>query len=157
MATLIQFSKNIKSLGSRIENNSAVLTRRVARKALKSLVLGTPVDKGVARSNWRVSLGARTFLIIPAYSPGKKLGIGERANARATIAAGNAVIAQLRIGRVTGRVGKALIITNNIPYLNKLRFDKHSPQQTNDWVDLALLDARSELIGTRLTSGTLIG
>lgn len=157
MATLIQFSRNIRSLGSRIENNSSVLTRKVARTALRSLVLGTPVDKGVARSNWRVSLGARTFKVIPAYSPGKRLGIGERANARAAIAAGNAVINQLRVGRVSGKTGKALIISNNIPYLDRLRFDRHSPQQTGDWVGLALLDAKAAIVSTRLLRRGTVG
>lgn len=156
MATLLQFSKNMRSLGSRIENNSAVLTRRVAKRALKSLVLGTPADKGVARSNWRVSIGGEPTAIIPAYAPGKKLGIGERANARAAIAAGNAAISRLRTGPVTGRAGKSIKIGNSIPYLQKLR-NGSSAQQPNDWVDSALIEAKSEIGFTRLVERDLIG
>lgn len=151
MATLIQFSRNIRKLGSRIENNSVVLTKRVAKRALRSLVDGTPVDKGVARSNWRVSLGNPTRAVIPAYLPGRHLGIGERQNARAAISAGIATINQLRVGakRGTGQAGTALFISNSIPYLDRLR-DGSSSQQPSDWVQLAVLEAQVEISQTRL-------
>ena len=153
MATLLQFSRNIRKLGSRIENNSVALTKRVAKKALTGLVEGTPVDEGDARSNWRVSLGNPTRSVIPAYSPGKKLGIGERANARATIAAGFAVINRLKVGakRGTGQAGTAVFITNAIPYLDRLRSGS-SKQQPNDWVQIAMMEARNEIAGVRLLS-----
>lgn len=153
MATLLQFSRNIRKLGSRIENNSLRLTKRVAKRTLTSLVEGTPVDEGVARSNWRVSLGNPTRAIIPAYAPGKKLGIGERTNARAALAAGFAQINLLRVGakRGTGQAGTALFITNAIPYLDRLR-NGYSGQQPNDWVQQAFLEAQAEVQQTRLLS-----
>ena len=153
MATLLQFSRNIRKHGSRIENNSAALVKRVAKTALKSLVNGTPVDKGVARSNWRVSLGNPTSAVIPAYSPGRKLGIGERTNARAAIAEGFAKINQLRVGAKfgTGQAGQAVFITNSIPYLDRLR-DGYSSQQPNDWVQVALMEAQAQIANTRLLS-----
>ena len=155
MATLLQFSRNIRKLGSRIENNSVAMTKRVAKRALTSLVEGTPVDEGVARSNWRVSLGNPTRAVIPAYSPGKKLGIGERANARAAIQVGFATINQLRVGakRGTGQAGQAVFITNAIPYLDRLRAG-YSSQQPNDWVQVALLEAQAEIAATRLLAPT---
>jgi len=151
MATLLQFSRNIRRRGSQIENGAVRAVQRVSRRALATLVLGTPVDEGVARSNWRVSLGNRTRAVIPAYAPGRRLGIGERANARAAIAAGNAQIAQLRVGaaRGTGRAGSAVFITNSIPYLSKLRSGSSS-QQPADWVTLALIEAQAELMQVRL-------
>lgn len=153
MATLLQFSRNIRRHGSRIENNSVRLVKRVAKRTLRSLVDGTPADEGVARSNWRVSLGNPTRAVIPAYSPGKNLGIGERANARAAIAAGIAEINLLRVGakRGTGQAGQALFITNAIPYLGRLR-NGYSKQQPDDWVQSALLEAQAEIAGTRLLS-----
>lgn len=156
MATLLQFSRNIRKLGSRIENNSVALTKRVAKRTLTALVEGTPVDEGDARSNWRVSLGNPTRSVIPAYSPGKKLGIGERQNARAAIQAGFSVINQLRVGakRGTGQAGSALFITNAIPYLGRLR-DGYSSQQPNDWVQVALMEAQAEIAGTRLLDRTV--
>lgn len=158
MATLLQFSRNIRKLGSRIENNSVALTKRVAKKALRGLVEGTPVDEGDARSNWRVSLGNPTRAVIPAYAPGKKLGRGESANARAAIAAGFAKINQLKVGakRGSGQAGTALFITNAIPYLGRLR-DGSSSQQPNDWVEVALSEARMEIAGVRLLSRSIGG
>ena len=76
MATLLQFSKNMRSRASQIRNAPVRIIRRAAFASLKVAASGTPVDKGVARSNWRLSIGARTFSVIPAYSPGHKLGIG---------------------------------------------------------------------------------
>lgn len=151
MATLLQFSRNIRKRGSQIENNSAALVKKVAKRTLKSLVEGTPVDKGVARSNWRVSLGNPTRSVIPAYAPGRKLGIGESQNARAAIQAGFAMINQLRVGAKfgTGQAGSAVFITNSIPYLDRLR-NGYSAQQPNDWVQVALQEAQGEIATTRL-------
>lgn len=151
MATLLQFSRNIRRIGSRIENNSVRAVQRVSKVTLRSLIDGTPVDKGVARSNWRVSLGNPTKAVIPAFSPGRNLGIGERSNARAALAEGIAKINQLRVGakRGTGQAGTALFITNAIPYLGRLR-SGYSSQQPNDWVGVALLEAQAEIQGIRL-------
>lgn len=155
MATMLQFSRNIRKLGSRIENNSVRLTKKVAKRTLVSLIEGTPVDKGVARSNWRVSLGSPTRAVIPANNPGKRLGISERANATSTRIAGFAVINRLKVGlkRGLGQAGQALFITNSIPYLDKLRRG-HSAQQPNDWVKDAFLEAQSEIASARLLSPT---
>jgi hypothetical protein len=91
------------------------------------VVLGTPVDKGVARSNWRVGIGAPTRSVIPAYAPGRKLGISETANARAAIAAGNA-----RINAVRGVSGRGLTtsiyISNHTDYIGGLESGRISTQ-----------------------------
>jgi len=151
MATLLQFSRNMRVRGSKIENNSLELVKRIGKRSLRSLVEGTPVDEGVARSNWRVSIYNPTRKVIPAYAPGKRLGRGERANARAAIAAGIAQINLLRVGAAfgTGQAGRALFITNAIPYLGRLRTGS-STQQPNDWVSIALIEARSEISSVRL-------
>lgn len=151
MATALQFSRNIRKRSSKIENAAVDAVKRAGQVALRSLVLGSPVDKGVARSNWRVSTGNPTRAIIGAYSPGRKLGIAERANARAAISIGNAKIRQLKVGakRGTGQAGSALFITNSIPYLDKLRAGRSS-QQPNDWVDDAFQEARLSVRQTRL-------
>lgn len=153
MATLFQFSRNIRKHGSRIENNSVRLTKRVAKRTLISLVEGTPVDEGVARSNWRVSLGNPTTTVIPAYAPGKKLGIDERSNAYAARVAGFSKISLLRVGKKygTGQAGTALFITNAVPYLTRLR-NGYSKQQPNDWIHQAFLEAQMEIHQVRLLS-----
>lgn len=139
MATIAQFSQNIRKRGSQVENAGAVLVRRVAKSTLKLLVLKTPVDKGDARSNWRVSIGNQTFARIPAYAPGRHLGLGERANANAAIAIGFAKIEQLRPGR-GNPLGSALYITNNVPYIERLNagYSKQAPPgYINDCVSKA--------------------
>lgn len=152
MSTFLRFSRNIRKRSSTIENNSVVLTRRVAKTALRALVYGTPVDKGVARSNWRVSLGNPTRAVIGAYAPGRKLGMGETENARAAISAGISVINRLKVGaarRGTGQAGQSLYITNAVPYLDRLR-SGYSGQQSADWVEAALQEAASEVRQVRL-------
>lgn len=124
MATLAQFSRNIRKRGSQVENSATRIVKQGAKGALRSLVLGTKVDKGVARSNWRVGIGAPTRAVIPAYAPYPKgskangAGMLESANAAAAISAGNA-----RINAVTGARGvgltTAIYISNNVPYPNQ--------------------------------------
>lgn len=151
MATLLQFSRNIRSRASRIENNAIGLVRRVSKRTLRSLVKGTPVDTGLTRSNWRTSLVNRTRIVIPPYAPGHNLGINETANANAAISQGIQKINSLRVGakRGTGQAGSAVLITNAVPYLGRLR-DGHSAQQPHDWVELAFLEASAEIAQARL-------
>jgi len=137
--------------GRRLENNSIKLLKRVAKRVLVGLVKGTPVDKGVARSNWIVSTYNPIRAVIPAYFPGKKLGRGERFNARAAIAAGVAQINLLRVGSALGigQTSQAVFITNSIPYLGRLRAG-YSSQQPNDWVSLVIIEARTEFVSISL-------
>ena len=141
MATLIQFSRNIRKRGSQIVNAGTEVVRGSAKVSLKSLVLATPVDKGVLRSNWRVGIGAPTRSVIAAYAPGRKLGINETANARATIAAGNA---RLAVGLGQGRRGltTAVFISNATPYLDKIN--------TSGFVQAAVLEAQLFIRGFRI-------
>ena len=148
MATLIQFSRNIRKRGRQVVNSGSRVVRGAAKVSLKALVRGTPVDKGVARSNWRVGIGAPTIGVIKAYAPGRHLGIDETANARATIAAGNA-----RINAVRGVSGvglkTAIYISNAVPYLNKLNRD-HSPQASSGWIEVAIFEAQLFIRGFRV-------
>lgn len=147
MATLAQFSRNIRRRGSQVENSATRIVKATSKRALRSLVQGTKVDKGVARSNWRVGIGAPTRSVIPAYSPhpkgskGSGLGMAESANANAAISAGLARINSVR--GVSGRgLETAIYISNHIPY----------PQTAfpSGMVDVALLEARLEIAGFRV-------
>lgn len=147
MATLAQFSRNIRKRGSQIENSATDVVKSSSKAALKALVRGTKVDKGVARSNWRVGIGAPTRSVIGAYTPypkgskGNGAGMLENANASAAIAAGSA-----RINAVKGVRGRGLTtsiyISNNIPYPNTA-FPK-------GMVESALLEARLNIKGLRV-------
>jgi hypothetical protein len=148
MATMAQFSQNIRKRGSNIENNAARLVRRTARSTLKLLVYHTPVDKGVARSNWRVTIGNQATAKIPAYFPGRHLGLSERANANAAIATGFAKIDQLRPGR-GNPLGSALYIRNNVPYIERLNAG-YSAQAGAGWVNDAVANAKIIIHNFRL-------
>lgn len=148
MATLLQFSRNIRKRGSDIENGAVNLVKRTARASLQYLVESTPVDTGQARSNWRVSLVNRTFSVIPPYVPGRHLGIGERGNASAAIAAGNAEISKLRAGPKSG-AGSAVFITNNTSYIEKLN-NGWSDQHPGGFIEGAALIAQKEIRNFRL-------
>lgn len=147
MATLAQFSRNIKKRGSQVENSATRIVKQSSKAALRSLVMGTKVDKGVARSNWRVGIGAPTRAVIPAYVPypkgskGNGAGMLEGANASAAIAAGNA-----RIDAVTGVRGlgltTAIYISNNIPY--------GSTAFPTGMVATALISAKASIAGFRV-------
>jgi hypothetical protein len=147
MATMAQFSRNIRRTGSQIENGGARLVKAIAVRSLKSLVRNTPVDKGVARSNWRVGIGSPTRAVISAYSPGKNLGIGETANASAAINAGRARINSLRSS--TRGLEKSIYISNATPYIGELN-DGSSGQVGKFFIQRALSEAQAEIAGFRL-------
>jgi len=143
----LQFSKNIRKRGRQFDNSRTQLVRSVAKRGLRSLVNQTKADTAKARSNWRVGVGSPTRAVIEPYSPYKKgskadgLGIGERANAIATIRAGNA-----RINATKGVSGvgltTAIFITNNVDYINKALLPGA--------IEVATLEARSVVAGFRL-------
>lgn len=94
-------------------------TTRIVRRAATAIdrraVRDTPVDKGVARSNWVGTLNVPFSGVIPAYSPGSKLGLQERANAQAAIAQAQVAIRGYEVGR-----SRSIHLTNNVPWLGRL-------------------------------------
>lgn len=143
----IQFSKNIRRRGRQVENAATRMVKAGAKRALRSLVYDTKVDTGKARSNWRVGIGAPTSAVIGPYSPYPKgskangYGIGETANAQATIRAGNA-----RIDSVSGVAGvglkTAIYISNNVNYLDKAF--------VGGSIEMAVMEAKIGIRGVRV-------
>jgi hypothetical protein len=142
MVTIARFSRNIRKRSSQIQNAGARVTKMTAKRALRLLVENTPVDKGVARSNWRVGLGNTTRAVIPAYAPGKNLGRGERANASAAIAAGNARINSVKAG--SNGLTIAIYITNAVPYIEKI--NSKTRQNSPGWIQASLAQAKAEVL-----------
>lgn len=147
MATLAQFSKNIRRRGRQVENAGTRLTKQVATRALISLVRGTPADTGEHRSNWRVGIGAPTRAVIKPYAPGRNLGIEENANASAAIAAGRARINSVKAN--SGGLKTAIYVSNNAPAIGLLNSGS-SRQAPAGFVDRALVEARSEIRNFRV-------
>lgn len=116
MATLAQFSQNIRKRGSQIENAGTRFVKATAKRALKNLVNATPVDTGRARSNWRVGIGAPVSSRIETY--------GSSTAARAAISAGFA-----RINSVKGVSGGGGGLKTAIYICNPLDYPGHLPNQ----------------------------
>lgn len=145
MATSIglgPFSRRMDFRARELGRDVDRVVRSVALAADQAVVFATPVDKGVARSNWRVSVGTPSVGTIGAYSPGDGLGIGEAANAQAAIAQALAAIA-------ARRPGQSIFIVNNLPYIQRLN-DGSSAQAPAGFVEAAVAEASSVVARARL-------
>lgn len=154
MATIAQFSRNMRKRSRQVGNGATRAVKTAAKASLRAVVEATPVDTGEARSNWRVGLGAQPTAVIPPYAPYPKgskangAGRGESANARAAIAAGNARIDSVRgvsgVGLTT-----AIIIANNTRQIGFLNAGS-SKQAPGGFVEAAFASARLSLANFRL-------
>ena len=93
------------------------IAREAAKAAGAAAVNTTRVDTGLARSNWRATVGAPAASIIPPYAPGSKLGIGEQGNAIGAISQQTATFSSWDAAREI-----PAFITNNVPYISILNF-----------------------------------
>lgn len=107
----------IKARDVQIRSGLTKLVRRAAQAAGEAAVIGTRVDTGVARSNWRASLNAPVASVIPAYAAGNKLGFTERGNAMGATAQHRSVLAAYTADR-----SPTIFITNNVFYIGTLNF-----------------------------------
>jgi hypothetical protein len=119
---------------------------KTAGKAIgDTLVDTTRVDTGEARSNWRASLNVALSGKIPAYAPGNKLGIGERANASAAKAQHAVVVKQFNTTKGNG----AMFWANSVPHIGFL--NDGTPKITpGNMVAKALLAGKVALKGIKL-------
>lgn len=141
MANAKVFNNNLKKLGKRVENNANHTKRKVALFILQDLTLLTPVDTGVARSNWLVAVQSFDRSIIEAHFPGKDGSTGA-ANAREALAQGTA-----KVQDTTSE--QFIAISNNLPYIGSLN-EGSSVQAPAGFVNSAVLRAESEIKGVRL-------
>ena len=133
--------------------------RKAAKVLVGSLIRSTPVDRGIARSNWQVGTGVSPASVRPAFAPGRRLGISETRNAAAAIADAYARIdrapsagflqAFLDAGVSEAAGGVSFHISNPVYYIEALD-QGHSRQQAAGFVrrsiDLARLEARRNKI-----------
>lgn len=138
---LRQFSIRIRKLGSNVETNAVKLVRKVALSVDSTVVMGTPVDTGRARSNWQVEIGKPARGTVEAYAPGKEGSTGGQ-NAQIALALGAGVIA-------TYKGGESIHLTNNLPYIAALNRG-HSAQAPSGFVETAVLDGVAQVKGAKL-------
>lgn len=96
--------------------------RTVALKALRNIVLATPVDTGRARGNWRVGVNSD-----PRDEIGRKSKKGSIA-----IRTGQSEIASAK-----GKGLVDIVIANNLPYIERLN-DGSSEQAPGKFVEKAI-------------------
>ena len=119
---------------------------KVAGKSIgDTLVDTTRVDTGEARSNWRASLNAALSGKIPAYAPGNKLGIGERANATAAKAQHAVIVKQFDSAKGNG----AMFWANSVPHIGFLN-DGTPKLAAGNMVAKSLVAGRAALKGVKL-------
>lgn len=153
MATLAQFSQNIRKRGSQIENAGTRFVKATAKRALKALVNATPVDTGRARSNWRVGIGASVRSPIGTYGSG--------ASAKAAISAGFARINSVRgVSGAGGGLKTAIYISNPLDYPghlpnNKGLNDGASKQAPAYYIETAIAESTSAIQNMRVFVGGL--
>lgn len=133
---------------------SEATPRKATKVLVSSLIRATPVDRGVARSNWQVATGASPASVRPAFAPGRKLGISETRNAAAAIANAFARIDRaptagflkkfLDAGIAEAAGGTSFYVSNPVYYIEALD-QGHSKQQAAGWVRRSIDQARFEV------------
>lgn len=128
MAGFREFAQSFRRRADRIARAGPEVQRMAALAIDQAVVLGTPVDKGRARSNWQVGLGSAPGGTREAFSPGEGGNTGA-SNAQAAISAAKEVIA--------GHTQGDIYLVNNLPYIVPLN-NGHSAQAPAGFVELAV-------------------
>jgi hypothetical protein len=143
--SLERFAKRMKKRADNVVRE-ANRTKRLAALAVdQTLVMGTPVDTGRARSNWIVSLGEPSKEIIEPYDPTTKGGIGETANAKAALEQGKEAINK-------SRPEEAINITNNVEYIESLN-EGHSAQAPAMFIEAAVEAGTQAVVNAKINTG----
>jgi hypothetical protein len=143
MAGLGDFANRMRRIAVQVEGNVDRAVKDCAGAAAKSVIQGTPVDTGAARSNWLAALDAPAAGTVPAHAPGTAGSTGD-ANAAVAIEQVGEVIEKFDLAK-----NKSIHITNNLPYIGALN-DGHSRQAPADFVRLAVLDGLAKVRGAKL-------
>lgn len=137
------FAKRIDRIAVRVEGNVERAVKDCAGAVLRSVVENTPVDTGMARSNWTPELDCAFEGLFPARVPGKAGSTAEE-NAAATIEASTPTIEAFEIA-----ANLEVHITNNAPHIQPLN-DGHSKQAPVGFVQMAVLEGLATLQGAKI-------
>lgn len=118
MATLETFGAAMARLSLRIEEGVERKVRAAALAVDQSVVNGTPVDTGRARSNWLVGINSPVRRERESIAPGSRGSTGGAVAAQA-IAEGSAKIAGYSVTKDT-----AIYVSNNLDYIIDLENGK---------------------------------
>lgn len=139
-------ARRLDRIAVQVEGNVERAVKDCAHAVLRSVVEATPVDTGLARSNWTPELDRAFEGLFPARVPGAG-GSTAEANAAAAIEAGVPTIEAFDI-----KANGSIHITNNAPHIGSLN-DGHSKQAPADFVRTAVLDGLATVRGARIVDG----
>lgn len=127
------FEARIAMRASKMLSNINILMRNLGRGIVRDLTESTPVDTGLAISNWQTSIGEPIHEPIEHYSKGSK-GSTRAENIAGAVDQANVVIAGFVIG-----MGPIQIV-NNIHYITELN-DGTSSQAPINFVQMSVIRA----------------
>lgn len=135
MASLTEFSIRIRGVGKDLSKRADRLTAQVLLVCAATVVLRTPVDTGRARANWQANAGDPAPGVAP--TPASPSAGPTEALARAQRVA------------AAYKGGKALYLTNNLPYIGALNRG-HSKQAPANFVQAAVAVGVQKIRNSRL-------
>lgn len=130
MATnLAQFNTEISRVAKKmIEENVSKFIIMVSLEVFRRIVLRTPVDTGRARGNWQIEINRPADGVIEIE--GEAGEMASAAMARET-------------GKLIGISPFSIVhITNNVPYVYFLEYDKRSSQSPQGMVEITLVEMK---------------
>jgi hypothetical protein len=144
LAELLDLAKDMQALAVKLPIAASEVAKDVARTVLHDLTQVTPVDTGLALSNWQVGIGSAPGGIVPPFSPSPRGRVKQgvwvhsvdpivtaQANAQPTFDAGNNAIN-------SKTVGEDIYIVNNVDYISILDSGS-SNQAPAGFVDRAVI------------------
>lgn len=136
MSLPADFKRRLEIRANELKGSVSQIVREVALKVDEQVVKATPVDTGVARSNWVAALNTPARGVRGAYAPGSKLGLGEGANAQAAMDQAKGVTSQFKAGE-----NQTIWISNNTPYISILNSSGTPSQQASpNFVETAAME-----------------
>lgn len=139
--TLRQFSQRMYGLSKRVDSNCNELVKDAARKFFTTVVERTPVDTGLAISNWRVGLNYTPYGFSGPYVVGVQ-GSSKGANIASVLSRYLPTIEQRR-------TGQTISIVNTAPHIEKLN-QGHSSQAPAGFIEAAHSEAEAIIKGRNL-------
>ena len=143
MAGLNDFARRMSRIAVQVEGNVEQAVRDCSKAVARGAVEATPVDTGLARSNWVASLDAPAVGVVPAHVPGVGGSTGD-ANALAAIGLAESAIDGFEISK-----NREVHITNNAPHIGALN-DGHSRQAPADFVRTAVMQGLATVRGAKI-------
>lgn len=111
---MAEFSSVIKRFAAQTKDKETLVIRKIAIECFKRIILGTPVDEGLARGNWQASTGSPVSGIINRLDPTGAIAIA-------------AMVSE--VAGWTPKDDLPAFITNNLPYIQRLNegWSKQAP------------------------------